>query len=64
MGQPATSLPSHEDFLAFALQLLRSPPKRNESDRGCDFYAQTIAYDWSCSTKMPKLAYRTDARTR
>jgi hypothetical protein len=46
MTQASASLPAQEDFLAFALELLRTPHKPHYGDRGCDFYAQSVAYAW------------------
>jgi hypothetical protein len=46
MAQASASLPAQEDFVAFAIELLRTPQKPQYGDRGCDFYAQSVAYAW------------------
>jgi hypothetical protein len=46
MAQASADLPPQEDILAFALHTLRVPGKGHYGDRGCDFYAQSVAYAW------------------
>ena len=46
MSEVLEDLPSQEDFLAFALELLRSSHRPHYGDRGCDYYAQSIAHAW------------------
>lgn len=46
MAQTSASQPAQDDFVAFALDFLRSPSKGHYGDRGCDFYAQSVAHAW------------------
>jgi hypothetical protein len=46
MTHNPTTLPPQDDFIAFALQTLRAPGNQHYGDRGCDFYAQSVAYAW------------------
>jgi hypothetical protein len=46
MTQATASLPAQDDFIAFALELFRTSHKPHYGDRGCDFYAQSVAHAW------------------
>ncbi|MEQ1731908.1 MAG: hypothetical protein ABL982_26335 [Vicinamibacterales bacterium] len=46
MPQPINPLPAQEDFLAFALEFLRTPGEPRYGERGCDYYVQSVAYAW------------------
>jgi hypothetical protein len=57
-----SDLPAPERFLAFALSWLRGDVnKSREMDRRCDFYAETVAWDWCLQQEKTQDGKRRDA---
>src|SRR5262245_18934062 len=56
------NLPAPEHFLAFALRWLRDDvDKSRDGDRKCDFYAETVAWDWCLQQEETQDPKRRDA---